>query len=82
MPKKVFKGKVISNKMNKTVVVGVSMPKRHKVYNKLIKRVTKLKARDDLGVNLGDTVLIKEVVPYSKTVAWKVVENLSAKEKK
>ena len=78
MPKRQIKGKVISNSMDKTVVIGVQVTKRHKVYKKLIKRLRKFKARDELGLKVGDVALIEECPPYSKTVTWKVIENLSA----
>ena len=78
MPKRILKGKVISNKMQSTVVVGVDRPKRHTVYNKLIKLTKKYKAHDDIGVNEGDIVRIEESKPYSKEVKWKVLEVVEA----
>ena len=74
MPKKRFNGKVISTKMQKTVVVAVELPRRHSVYNKLVKNTKKFKARDDFGAKAGDEVTIEECVPFSKTVKWKVIE--------
>ena len=81
MPKKKLTGKVTSTKMEKTIVVSVESVKRHKVYKKLIRKTKKFKARDDLNVTMGDTVVIEECMPYSKTVTWKVVEKLEAEVK-
>ncbi len=81
MPKKKLTGKVTSTKMEKTIVVSVESVKRHKVYKKLIRKTKKFKARDDLNVAMGDTVVIEECMPYSKTVTWKVVEKLEAEVK-
>lgn len=76
MPKKKLKGIVVSNKMQKTVVVEVDTSRRHPMYNKMIKRSKKIKARDEIGVNEGTMVVIEESKPYSKKVSWKVVEKL------
>ena len=73
MPKKILKGKVVSEKMNNTVVISVNTTKRHPIYKKLVKSTKKFKARDDIGVQFGDAVSIEECKPYSKTVTWKVV---------
>jgi small subunit ribosomal protein S17 len=81
MPKKQIKGLVTSTKMNSTVVVTVDLPKTHPVYKKLMQVTRKYKAHDDLGVEEGDSVLIEETAPYSKTVTWKVVEKLSDEDK-
>lgn len=81
MPKKKLTGKVTSTKMEKTIVVSVESVKRHKVYKKLIRKTKKFKARDDLNVTMGDTVVIEECMPYSKTVTWKVVEKLEVEAK-
>ena len=81
MPKKTTKGKVTSDKMDKTVVVSAEVARKHKVYKKMIFETRKYKARDEMGVSLGDTVVIEETTPYSKTVTWKVIENLSEKAK-
>ncbi len=74
MSKKMFKGKVVSDKMQKTVVVAVEVPKRHSVYGKLVRNTRKFKARDELGVKVGDVVKIEEHSPFSKSVCWQVVE--------
>jgi small subunit ribosomal protein S17 len=79
---KTFKGKVVSDKMQKTVVVAVEMPKRHPIYEKVIKSTRRFKARDEVGVSVGDEVIIEECKPYSKEVAFKVVGKITEEEKK
>lgn len=79
---KTLKGKVISNKMQKTVVVAIEMPKKHPIYNKEIKNTVKIKARDEIGVLVGDIVIIEECRSLSKTVAFKVIGKISKEEKK
>ncbi len=82
MPKKVFTGKVVSTKMDKTVVVAVEMPKRHPIYAKAIKNTKRFKAHvEDLDLKSGDVVRIEECKPFSKEVTWNVVsENGTARE--
>lgn len=66
-------GTVISDKMDKTVIVDVIQIKKHKRYQKSIKRNTKFIAHDESGqCRVGDKVLILEGRPYSKTKRWKV----------
>jgi len=73
--KKIFQGKVVSTKMNKTVLVRVERKYRHPLYNKVVKRVKDFKARNDgLTLNEGDIVQIYETRPISKTVFFKVLE--------
>jgi len=72
--KKVLTGKVVSNKMSKTVVVAINVLKRHPIYNKAVMKTRKFKARDELGTVVGDTVKIEECKPFSKEVTWKVLE--------
>ena len=62
--------------------VKIEMPKLHSVYKKLVKNTKKFKARDDIGVEVGDQVLIEETSPYSKTVTWIVKEKVSEEENK
>jgi len=76
MPKKKLTGIVTSTKMEKTVVVSLDVVRMHPVYKKSVKKTKKFKARDDLGVVLGDKVVIEEIPPLSKTVTWKVIEKL------
>ena len=75
--RKVMIGKVVSDKMDKTVVVAVETSVRHKVYNKIVKRTYKLKAHDELNeCKIGDTVKVMETRPLSKDKRWRVVENM------
>ncbi len=76
MSAKIFKGQVISNKMQKTVVVSVDMPKKHPIYGKAIKNSKNIKARDDIGLSIGDEVIIEECRPYSKEVSFKVIDKI------
>lgn len=81
MAGKRFIGEVVSTKMQKTVVVAVDIKKAHPIYKKVVTNTRKFKARDDVGVNEGDTVLIEETRPMSKEVTWKVVEVVKEAEK-
>lgn len=68
-------GKVVSNKMDKTVVVTIADNIRHPLYKKIIKRTVKLKAHDELNAcNIGDTVRVMETRPLSKDKRWRVTE--------
>ncbi len=70
-------GKVVSNKMDKTVVVAVEENIRHKRYNKIIKRTYKLKAHDEENTcNEGDRIKVMETRPLSKDKRWRLVEIL------
>lgn len=69
-------GRVLSAKMQKTVVVGVSRTFRHAAYEKVVQRTSRLYARDTIGVKPGDVVLISETRPLSKLVRWRVVKVL------
>lgn len=72
--RKVKKGTVISNKMNKTVVVKVERTYRHPEYNKVITRGKKYYAHDEAGnLQIGDEVQIMETRPLSKLKRWRVV---------
>jgi small subunit ribosomal protein S17 len=79
MSKKRLTGKVISDKMQKTVVVAVGVHKRHPVYNKGLIKTKKFLARNEMGVAEGDNVIIEETRPHSKNVTWKVVEKVEGK---
>ena len=71
-------GRVVSNKMQKTVTVLVERQVKHGLYGKYIKRSTKLHAHDeDNACKEGDLVRVKEVAPMSKTKNWRVVEILT-----
>jgi small subunit ribosomal protein S17 len=75
MSKKIYTGKVISNKMDKTIVVAVTRLFQHPVYKKTVKRVTKFKAHDEQNkCNIGDTVKIIEIRPLSKEKRWAVID--------
>ena len=68
-------GKVISNKMDKTVVVAIQDNVRHPLYKKIIKRTVKFKAHDaENACNIGDKVQIMETRPISKDKRWRVTE--------
>lgn len=68
-------GKVVSNKMNKTIVVAVEDHVKHALYNKIVKRTYKLKAHDENNeCNIGDTVRVMETRPLSKDKRWRLVE--------
>lgn len=68
-------GKVISDKMDKTVVVAVETPRHHPVYKKTIRRVVKYKAHDEKNqCRTGDIVRIVETRPLSKDKRWRVAE--------
>lgn len=73
--RKVRSGVVVSDAMDKTIVVRVSSSVRHPMYGKTLRRSTKLKAHDDAGeARVGDTVRVMETRPLSKTKRWRVVE--------
>ena len=68
-------GKVVSNKMQKTIVVAVEDHVKHPLYNKIVKRTYKLKAHDENNeCNVGDTVRVMETRPLSKDKRWRLVE--------
>jgi small subunit ribosomal protein S17 len=70
-------GRVVSNKMNKTVVVAVERSVVHPIYRKVLRRMTKFKAHDEQNVcNVGDRVRMIETRPISKDKHWRVVEVL------
>ena len=68
-------GKVVSNKMDKTIVVTVENNVKHPVIGKIVKRTYKLKAHDEENTcNIGDTVKVMETRPLSKDKRWRLVE--------
>ncbi len=74
-------GTVISNKMDKTVVVLVENLRHHPLYKKVVRHAAKFKAHDeDNACGIGDTVKIMETRPLSKDKNWRVVEILRKKE--
>ena len=73
--RKVRVGKVVSNKMDKTIVVAIEDHFRHPKYNKIMKRTIKIHAHDEQNVcSIGDKVSVMETRPYSKTKRWRLVE--------
>ena len=68
-------GKVVSNKMDKTIVVAVETSVKHPLYGKIVKRTYKLKAHDEENAcNIGDKVKVMETRPLSKEKRWRLVE--------
>jgi len=68
-------GKVVSNKMDKSIVVLVERKVKHPLYGKYVKRSTKIHAHDENNqCNIGDIVTIQETRPVSKTKSWTLVE--------
>jgi len=77
MPKKTLQGKVVSDKMQKTVVVEVERVKEHPKYKRRFKVHKKYKAHDEKGeFHVGDTVIIEETNPISKDKKWKVIQKI------
>lgn len=75
MARKIYTGKVLSDKMDKTVVVAVPGLYQHTVYKKTVKRISKFKAHDkDNRCKTGDTVTIIETRPLSKEKRWTVLD--------
>lgn len=71
-------GKVVSDKMNKTIVVRVERLKKDPKYGKFVKKSTKLHVHDENETaSIGNTVKIQETKPYSKSKCWKLLEVLS-----
>ena len=68
-------GKVVSNKMDKSIVVSVERKVKHPMYGKFVKRTTKFMAHDEKNeAQIGDTVRIMETRPLSKNKRWRLVE--------
>jgi small subunit ribosomal protein S17 len=75
---RVIQGTVVSNKMDKTVVVTVERRKKHRLYHKVLSLTERFKAHDeDNACQLGDIVRIQESRPISKDKRWRVIEILS-----
>jgi len=73
--KREWVGRVLSNKMNKTVVVSVERSVTHPLYRKVLRRISKFKAHDEQNVcKIGDRVRMVETRPISKDKHWRVVE--------
>ena len=68
-------GKVVSDKMDKTIVVAIENHVKHPLYGKIVKRTYKLKAHDEKNAcGIGDTVKVMETRPLSKDKRWRLVE--------
>lgn len=79
--RKVRQGKVVSDKMEKTIVVAVEDRVRHPLYNRTIRKTKKFKAHDEENsCRIGDTVRIMETRPLSKDKRWRVIEILERAE--
>ena len=75
--RKVREGLVVSNKMDKTIVVAVEDRFKHPLYGKVVRRTSKLKAHDENNsAGIGDRVLLMETRPLSATKRWRMVEIL------
>ncbi len=75
--RKVREGYVVSDKMDKTIVVAVEDRKKHRRYSKVMRSTTKVKAHDEENTaGIGDRVLIMETRPLSSTKRWRLVEIL------
>ncbi|MCK5511814.1 MAG: 30S ribosomal protein S17 [Thermodesulfovibrionia bacterium] len=75
MPKKIYTGKIINDRMDKTVVVAVERLTQHPLYRKTIKKVAKFKAHDEENqCRVGDKVSIIESRPLSRDKRWRVVK--------
>ncbi len=73
--RKVREGYVVSDKMNKTIVVSLEDRKKHALYGKVMRQTTKVKAHDeDNTAGVGDRVLLMETRPLSATKRWRLVE--------
>ena len=75
-----LKGVVLSNRMAKTVVVGISRTFRHPLYQKVIHTVSRMKAHDEMNSRVGDIVQIIESKPISRTKRWMVEKIISRQE--
>jgi small subunit ribosomal protein S17 len=70
-----LQGKVVSDKMDKSITVAIERKVKHPIYGKFIKRTTKLHVHDEANVAVeGDYVSIRECAPISKTKSWTLVE--------
>jgi small subunit ribosomal protein S17 len=74
--RKTREGLVVSNKMEKTVVVEIARRTQHPIYGKVVIRTTKFKAHDIVGCDIGDRVEIMETRPISKDKRWRVTQIL------
>jgi len=76
--RKMREGVVVSDKMDKTIVVRIERLVKHPMYNKIVRRYTKLKAHDEKNeCRVGDFVQVMETRPLSKTKRWRLTEIIS-----
>jgi len=76
--RKIRVGRVVSNRMDKTVVVTVESFRSHRLYKKQVRRIKRFKAHDEQNTcHIGDMVRIEETRPLSKDKRWRVIEILS-----
>ena len=74
-PRKVRTGVVVSDKMDKTVLIRIDRQVRHRLYDKTVRRSSKLAAHDEQNdAHIGDTVRVMETRPISKSKRWRMVE--------
>ena len=74
-----LQGRVVSDKMDKSIVVAIERQVKHPIYGKFIKRTTKLHAHDEKNTaKVGNTVTIRECAPISKNKSWTLVDVVSA----
>ena len=75
MPRRILQGVVVSDKMDKTIVVEVEDRVKHPLYGKVIRRTSKVKAHDEQNTaGIGDLVVITETRPLSASKRWRLVE--------
>lgn len=73
--KRMIQGKIIKNKMKKTVIVAIESIKKHDIYGKYIKKTIKLPVHNENNnIKINDNVYIKQCAPISKTKCWKIIE--------
>lgn len=73
--RKVRQGVVVSDKMDKTIVIASEFKEKHPIYGKFVKKTKKYHVHDENNeANIGDTVLIMETRPLSKTKRWRLVQ--------
>jgi small subunit ribosomal protein S17 len=83
MPRRILEGTVVSDAMDKTVVVKVERRVKDALYGKFVTKSNKFSAHDEKNVfKIGDTVQIEECPPISKNKSWKVISNSDAKAEK
>lgn len=78
--KRTLRGKVSSDKMDKTIVVSVDTKKNHPIYRKKYRNTAKFMAQNNIGAKEGDFVIIEETSPISKNKRWNAVKVITEKE--